>query len=149
MLRTSVRAVDTDEGTRWDVARDVDADPDVVWDLLTDPHRWSEWDLSVGAVRCDDARIERGSRGEVRVAGAWHPFTVEQCGGTEPGVRRWTWRVRGMRATSHRVEELAGGGARVVIEVPYWAMAYVSIGAVSLWRLVRLVRPDAHSIPVE
>lgn len=145
MLQTDVRAVDTPEGTRWEVSRDVDVDPDVVWELLTDPNRWPAWSPTVGAVRCDDDRIHRGSRGEARVAGTWHPFTIETCGETEPGVRRWTWRVRGVRATGHRVERLADGGARVVFEVPLWAMAYVSVCVVAVRRVDRLARRETSS----
>ena len=144
MLATSVRAVETPEGVRWDVSRDVDADPDRVWSLLTDPERWPDWGPTVGAVRCDADRIRRGSRGEVRVAGAWHPFTVESCGETAPGVRRWTWRVRGVDATGHRVERRPGGGSRVVFEVPLWAMGYVSGCVVALRRVDRLAKRAAE-----
>lgn len=147
MVATSVHAVEDAEGTHWEVARDVDADPDHCWTLLTDPERWPEWGLSVGAVRCDDARIERGSRGEVRVAGTWHPFTVETCDEVEPGVRRWTWRVRGIRATGHRVEALPDGSSRVVFEVPYWAMAYVAICAAALRTIAKLAEREAARRP--
>jgi hypothetical protein len=138
MVETTVRAVEDADGVHWDVARTVDADADVLWGLLTDPNRWPEWGPSVGAVQCEVDRIERGTRGEVRVAGTWHPFTVETCEEVEPGVRRWTWRVRGVRATGHRVERLGEGRTRVVFEVPLWAMAYVAICAAALRKLDRI-----------
>lgn len=143
MLRTDVRAVDAPEGTRWEVSRDVDADPDAVWDLLTDPDRWPEWGPMVGAVRCDDGRIRRATRGEIRVAGTWHPFTVEMVDETDPAVRRWTWRVRGVGATGHRVERRPDGGTRVVFEVPLWAMAAVSVCVVAARRVERLALREA------
>lgn len=138
VLRTDVRAVGAPEGTRWEVSRDVDANPEAVWDLLTDPDRWPEWGPAVGAVRCDDDRIRRGTRGELRVAGTWHPFTVETVDETDLGVRRWTWRIRDVAATGHRVGRRADGGAHVVFEVPLWAMAAVSVCVVAARQVERL-----------
>lgn len=137
MVRTSVRAVETDDGVHWEVARDVDADPDVVWELLVSPERWPTWGPTVGAVRCADETIARGTRGEVRVGGLWLPFTVDSCGDVGHHVRRWTWRVSGLRATGHRVETRDDGATRVVFEVPLWAMAYVAVCLEALRRIDR------------
>ncbi|WP_396612732.1 SRPBCC family protein [Haloferax sp. S1W] len=73
------RVAQTPDGRRLVVSRVVDAPADEVWDVLISVRYWPEWGPSVSAVRGVEEKISEGSRGDVRVAGAWVPFAVETC----------------------------------------------------------------------
>jgi hypothetical protein len=62
------------------------------------------------------------------------PFTITDF---EPG-RRWAWSVGGVPATGHAVVP-DGAGCRVRFEVPWWAAAYVTVCAIALARIEKLV----------
>jgi hypothetical protein len=137
----SPRLARTPDGRRLEVAREANARAAAAWDLLTDTRRWPEWGPSVGAVDCSERYIRMGSRGRVRVASAWLPFEVRSF--TSPGEEtgrpgRWTWRVAGVPATSHRVEPLGEGRCRIVFEVPPLAAPYTLVCDRALDTLVRL-----------
>jgi len=48
----------TPDGRRLVVSRTVEADPDAVWDLLTDTTRWPDWGPSVAGVPATAHRVE-------------------------------------------------------------------------------------------
>jgi len=127
----------TPDGRRLEVSRDVRADRDAAWALLTDTRRWPEWGPTVGAVETDEPRIRAGSTGRVRVAGLWLPFEVTFCEGY-----RWTWDVARLPATGHRVDAPAGDGTsrcRVVFEVPVLAAGYAPVCDRALDRIADLL----------
>jgi len=128
----------TPDGRRLVADRVVDADPETVWTLLTDTERWPDWGPSVSDVRSSDRIIEAGTTGTVRVAGGpWVPFEVDTC-----EDYRWTWRVARIPATGHRVEPAAGGGTRVVFEIPLLAAGYAVVCARALDRIAELAERD-------
>jgi len=91
------------------VEREIDAPPEVVWELLVDTRRWPEWSPSVRDVRCEGHRLREGARGRVNVGlpGVWLPFHVSAL---TPG-RSWTWRVGGFAEVEHGVEPRGEGGS--------------------------------------
>jgi hypothetical protein len=120
----------TPDGRRVEVAEEIDAPAERLWDLLTDTRRWPEWGPMVSGVVCDDRRIRTGTTGTVETAvGVDLPFEVTSCVGF-----RWTWAVAGIDATGHRVEPL-NGRCRVVFEVPLPAAGYAPVCAVALGNL--------------
>ena len=121
------------------VSRTVAAPPDEVWRLLVEVEQWPRWGPSISEVQLDHIgdRIRAGSTGMVvPPIGVPLPFRVTDFVDGE----RWSWRVAGIPATSHRVEAV-GAGTRVSFGVPPWAPAYLAVCALALRRLERLTLP--------
>jgi hypothetical protein len=131
-----VRLARTPDGWRLVVSRVVDADPGRAWRLLCDTTRWPEWSPSVRGTTATDRYVVAGTSGRLRLAGVpvAVPFRVDAV-----GDRRWTWRVAGVPATGHAVTDAGDGRARVAVEVPPLAAAYVPACVVALRRFARLV----------
>ena len=134
--RANGRVDCTRRGLRFDVARDVSVTPDVAVETLRDTRTWPAWSPTITGVESEDRYVREGTRGRVRVAGAWIPFRVTGFNG-----RRWTWTVSGIPATGHRVEGYAGDDdrCRVVMEVPLLAAGYVPVCERALDRFATLV----------
>jgi len=129
----------TPDGRRVVVAREIAADREAAWDLLTDTDRWPAWGPSVRAVECDRRYIEAGTTGRVRLPGGlWLPFEIAAC-----APYRWTWRVARIPATGHRVDAHATGppeeGCRVVFELPVLATGYAPVCLRALERIESLL----------
>lgn len=154
----------TPDGYRVEVSRYIDAPRDVLWDLLTDTTRWSEWGPTVESVDYRSRYIERDTRGRVRVSGGiggvWLPFEITSC-----SDYRWTWAVgppslgvfdlARIPATGHRVERTPGyavrececetqspdpvsDSCRVVLELPLLATGYAVVCERALIKLDRI-----------
>ena len=118
------------------VSQTQSAPPDTVWRLLVEIDAWPLWGPTVTRARLDDGsdRIRGGSTGTVTTPlGLRVPFVVTDF----VEGRRWSWRVAGVPATSHRVAEV-GAGTRVTFGVPLWAPAYLPVCGLALRRLDRL-----------
>lgn len=117
------------------VSREIDAPAHVVWDLLTDTDRWPAWGPSVRSASIDDGAFQRGATGAVTTAiGMTLPFEITAF---DAGVC-WSWRVRGVPATDHRVEPLGPRRCRVRFTVPWPAAPYLAVCRIGLGRLGRL-----------
>jgi hypothetical protein len=115
---------------------DVEASPDVVWDLLVRVSEWPRWGPTVREATVDDgaSQIHPGATGRVRTAaGFWVPFRVEEWR-VDPSVRHWSWRVAGVPATGHTVtsQQL---GCRVEMSAPVWAVGYTPVLLLGLRRI--------------
>lgn len=119
--------------------RIIDAPPEAVWALLVDTRRWPAWGPTVQAVEADPPIIAAGNRGRVRTSvGFWLPFEITALADDGP-LRSWSWKVAGIPATSHRVEDIdAGRRCRVGFAVPVVATPYLAVCAAALRRLERL-----------
>lgn len=117
-----------------DVTVECEVPAAVAWAVLARTEHWTSWGPSITAVEPTSGEVEPGLVGRVRTpVGLWVPFEV---GAVEIG-RSWSWRVAGVSATGHRVEALGPERCRVVIEVPWWAPAYVPVCRLALGRLRR------------
>lgn len=149
----------TPDGYRIEISRTIDAPRDVLWNLLTDTARWSDWGPSIKAVDCRDRYIQRGARGRVRVVGGiggvWIPFRITAC-----ARYRWSWTVGPpsvgafdlaphVPATGHRIEEIPDqddeqeaknktDSYRVVLEIPPLAAGYAIVCKRALIKLDRI-----------
>ncbi|ADE04769.2 SRPBCC family protein [Haloferax volcanii] len=139
--RTRTRVERTPGGRRLVVSRRISAPAAAAWDVLVSVADWPDWGPSVSGVRGVDGGIEAGSRGEVRVAGVWVPFSIETC---DDESRRWTWRVAGVPATGHRVDPVGPERCSVSFEVPVLAGPYAAVCAVALRRIERLAKRRAR-----
>ncbi len=121
------------------VAREMDVDPDVAWELLVDTAQWPRWGPSVRDVDLPAGRLGPGAEGRVCTAiGLWLPFRVS----TFDEGRSWSWRVAGVAATSHLVEPVPGG-CRVTFGVPVAAAPYALVCQEALRRIERAAHDDA------
>ena len=130
------------------VGLDVDAAPEVVWDLLVRVDQWPLWGPTVSGARVSGATVDAGRQigpgatGTVRtVLGPSLRFRIEDWQVTDE-VRRWSWRVAGLPATSHTVHA-RGAGCRVEMTAPWFAPAYAPV----LWVALRRIRDLAQARP--
>lgn len=120
-----------------EISRVVGAAPKRVWRLLTDTSTWEHWGPSVLAVRSSDRYIKKGSYGRVKTAlHFWVPFEVTDL----DSGKYWSWRISGISATGHRIEDLDEESCRLVFQVPFWAAPYLVVCKIALDRIVRLLR---------
>ena len=93
---------------------DIDAPPDVVWDVFSDVERWPEWTASVTRlVALDGPGIAVGKRFEIKQPRM--PKLVWEVTDVSPGAG-WTWVQRspgGTTAARHDVIPASGGRTRV------------------------------------
>jgi len=112
------------------------ASPHIVWDLVTDTAKWSQWGPSIKAVRCSERLIRKGSAGQVLTAvGLWLPFVVSEY----DHLRYWRWKVAAINATGHRVHVTETGECRLWFDVPVVAAPYLLVCRIALQRIARLL----------
>lgn len=123
----------TPQGRRLVVSREIAADRDTVWEVLTDTEQWPGWGPSVTDVESPQRHIAPGTTGRLRLPGGiWVPFEITEC-----GEYRWGWRVARVPATGHRVEA-TDAGCRVGFEIPLYGAVYAPVCQRALARIERL-----------
>lgn len=89
---------------------EIDAPPQLVWDVFTDVERWPEWTASVRSlVGLDGAALDVGKRFAIKQPGM--PKLIWEVTELDPGSS-WTWVQRGPGAlvtASHHVVAQPGG----------------------------------------
>ncbi len=124
-----------------EVAVDIDAPAEVVWNLLVDTERWPEWGPSVLAVDCSERLIKAGTVGRLRTPlGIWVPFVITDF---DP-PHQWHWRVAGVPATGHRIESLDTERTRLVFELSAFAFPYATVCRLAGRRIAHLIVAEPH-----
>ncbi|MEL7206983.1 MAG: SRPBCC family protein [Actinomycetota bacterium] len=114
------------------VHRTIDARPEVLWRLLTDPAQWPTWGPTVREAEVDGGRLAEGSTGSVTsVVGVSLPFQVTEY----VECRRWAWKVAGVDATDHTVEPVGLDRCRVGFGVPWPFAPYLAVCRLALGKL--------------
>ena len=139
---TRVRTATTPDGRRLEVSTVVAAPAADAWDALVDTTQWPEWSPVVLGVESTDRRIRADTTGRVRLPGVWVPFRI-----TSRTERRWTWRVTGIPAAGHRVDDLRRDRCRIAFELPPSQAGSTPISLRSLENLETLL--DADRPPVQ
>ncbi len=117
------------------VTTEIDAPASTVWDILVDPAQWPKWGPSVRRATVEGGALRAGARGEVETAvGVTLGFEITTY---EPGAR-WAWKVGGVDATDHCVEELGPHRCRAGFGVGWLAAPYLVICRVALTRISQL-----------
>lgn len=120
------------------VARELQASPQRVWDLLTDTVQWPRWGPTVTEVSSSERFLRKGSRGRVRTpVGVWLPFTVTAY----EHLCYWGWKVAGIEATGHRLIVIGPDSCKVVFELPLCWSPYAFICRRAARNLARLLEP--------
>lgn len=138
---TRVRTTRTADGRRLEVSHVVGVPAATAWDAIVDTKQWPEWSPIVVGVEATDRRVRAGTTGRIRIPGVWLPFRI-----TERTERRWTWRVTGIPAAGHRVDDLGGGRCRIVFELPLHATGYVPVCLRALENLESLLAVDGVTV---
>lgn len=113
------------------------------WGLLIDTQSWPAWGPSVRAVDAPARRIGHGMRGRVQTTpGVWLPFVVTDW----IEGRLWGWKVAGVPATGHLVEQVAPKTCRVTFTIPVWAPLYLPVCQLALRRLLALAASSESTI---
>lgn len=111
----------------------------VTWRVMVDVDRWGRWGPTVRGGELDGPFVD-GTRGRVQVlGGAWLPFELVDVVVGE----RWGWRVAGVPATTHLIDDLGPGRSRVSFGVPPLAAPYLAVCRVGARRLAELIERDA------
>lgn len=127
------RREQTQGGRRLVVSRELAADRETVWTILTDTDQWPEWGPSVTDVDAPQRSIEAGTTGRIRLpGGVWLPFEI-----TEWGEYHWGWDVARVPATGHHVRA-TDRGCRVGFELPLYGAVYAPVCRRALDELERL-----------
>lgn len=119
------------------VHRTISASPEAAWQLLVDLDAWPKWGPSISGAELDPlySELALGATGVVQTSLLVRvPFLITEF---QPG-RFWAWKVAGIPATSHRVDPTEGG-ARVTFSAPWWASAYLTVCALALHRIEKLL----------
>ncbi|OLZ41274.1 polyketide cyclase [Natrinema saccharevitans] len=134
---TRVRTATTPDGRRLEVSHVLSVPAAEAWDVLVDTTRWPEWSPLVNGVEATDRRLRPDTRGRLRVPGAWVPFRI-----TSRTERRWTWRVTGIPAAGHRVDDLGERRCRIAFELPVHAAGTVPVYLRALENLETLLEDE-------
>jgi uncharacterized membrane protein len=108
-----------DKMRTFDIAIDIGAPADQVWDVMIDVERWHEWTASITSIRkLDGGPLKIGSRARV-VQPKLLP-AVWQVTRLEPG-RHFTWQSGGpgMRVVGRHSVEPRGEGSRAMLSVQF------------------------------
>lgn len=119
---TRVRTASTPDGRRLEVSHVLGVPAADAWEALVDTTQWPEWSPLVNGVEATDRRLRTDTTGRIRVPGVWLPFRITSC-----TTRRWTWRVTGIPAAGHRVDDLGEQRCRVAFELPLHGSGYVPV----------------------
>ena len=111
------------------------APAEAAWDVLTDLDAWPKWGPTVQRAELTNAgRLRLGARGRVWTPGGIPlPFEITEF----DAGHAWAWKVAGVAATRHTVEQ-RDGGCRVSFGVPIWAPVYLTVCALGLKRIETL-----------
>jgi len=138
---TRVRTTRTPDGRRLEVSHVLSVPAADAWDALIDTTTWPDWSPIVLGVESTDRRIQTGTTGRVRLPGVWVPFEITGC-----MERRWSWRVTGIPAAGHRVDELNDERCRVAFELPLHQTGYTPVSLRALENLEALLESDAVAV---
>jgi uncharacterized membrane protein len=103
---------------------DIDAAPDIVWNVWRDVARWPEWTASVAKVELLDAGPLRvGVRARIRQPklpiAVWRVMSVNEPGNSDDIGFTWVSISPGSRVTGDHRIEANGGGSRAVLSVDF------------------------------
>ena len=125
------------------VGRVLNAPVDIVWRVITDTKRWTEWGPSVVKVSCNSRFISSGSTGRVHtVLGFSLPFSITAY----EYNKEWKWRVGGINATGHRIVPATDDACILYFDIPIWAMPYSIVCWMALKQIEKIIQTMDKSL---
>jgi uncharacterized membrane protein len=126
---------------------EIDAPPQVVWDVFSDVERWPEWTASVTALTGQDgSTLAVGKRFAIKQPGLQK--LVWKVAEIEPGAS-WTWvhRSPGVQVTArHHVTALPGGRTLVRQELDQRGVLGALVGQLTVKRTKRFLSMEARGL---
>lgn len=129
------------------VTEQIDASPDVVWDVLTDINRWPSWTESVRtAQRLEEGPLGVGSRARLKQPGMptmlWEVTEL-----AAPSIFTWQAQTPGVKTVAvHRMTPGASGGTTLTLEVEHSGPLARLVGALTSARTRRYVGMEAAGL---
>jgi uncharacterized membrane protein len=126
---------------------EIDAPPQVVWDVFSDVERWPEWTASVTSLTGQDgSALAVGKRFAIKQPGLQK--LVWKVAEMEPGTS-WTWvhRSPGVLVTArHYVTALPGGRTLVRQELDQRGVLGALVGQLTVKRTKRFLAMEARGL---
>lgn len=126
---------------------EIDAPPQVVWDVFSDVERWPEWTASVTSLTGrDGSTLAVGRRFAIKQPGLQK--LIWKVAEIEPGTS-WTWVTRspGVQVTArHFVTGLPGGRTLVRQELDQRGLLGALVGRLTLKRTKRFLAMEARGL---
>ena len=103
---------------------DIDAPPDIVWNVWRDVERWPEWTASIAKVELlDPGPLRVGLRARIRQpklpVAVWRVTSVNEPGTSDDIGFTWVSTSPGSRVTGDHRIGVNGNGSRVVLSVDF------------------------------
>jgi uncharacterized membrane protein len=126
---------------------EIDAPPQVVWDVFSDVEHWPEWTASVTSLTGrDGSALAAGRRFAIKQPGLQK--LIWKVAEIEPGTS-WTWVTRspGVQVIArHYVTGLPGGRTLVRQELDQRGVLGALVGRLTLKRTKRYLAMEAHGL---
>jgi uncharacterized membrane protein len=126
---------------------EIDAPPQVVWDVFSDVERWPEWTASVTSLTGQDgSALAAGKRFAIKQPGLQK--LIWKVAEIEPGTS-WTWvhRSPGVLVTArHYVTALPGGRTLVRQELDQRGVLGALVGRLTVKRTKRFLSMEARGL---
>lgn len=117
------------------ISREIEALPEVIWDVLIDTRNWPIWGPSVLSVDGKDRYIKLGSKGRVKTVFLfWLPFTITKFRQFE----YWNWRVGRLQATGHKLIRKSDSSCKLCFDMGLWAFAYIPVCWLALRKIEKI-----------
>ncbi len=132
---------------RYETSVDINAEPDVIWDVLADVERWPEWTASMSRVE----RLDGDPFGEGSTARVKQPRLPANRWRVTDYVRgeSFSWESRSPGVTSlaeHRIAAREGGGSRVSLVLTQTGPLARLVGMLGGRLIRRYVRLEAEGL---
>jgi len=130
----------------FDIAIEIDAPADVVWEVIRDVERWPEWTPTVTSVRrLDTGALRVGSRARIRQPklprADWRVTALEDGHGFT-----WVSSSPGVRVTAHHWVEARGGASRAALSVGFAGLLGSLVGRLTRTLNERYLRLEAEGL---
>jgi hypothetical protein len=132
---------------KYEVSIDIQAEPQQVWDIMTDVERWPEWTQSVTHIeRLSPPLLKVGSRARVKQPRL--KDTVWTVTSLEPLVGfTWEARRRGLATIgSHRIEQPTPGTTTVTLGVRQRGLLAPLVWPLSVRMMRRYLELERHGL---
>ena len=130
---------------------DIDAAPDIVWNVWRDVARWPEWTASIAKVDLlDSGPLRVGVRARIRQPklpiAVWRVTSVNEPGTSDDIGFTWVSTSPGSRVTGDHRIEVNGSGSRAVLSVDFRGPLALIVAFLTRQLSLRYLRMEATGL---